>query len=126
MVISRQCCIVGLTARVSRRRLHPNPPPRQLKAVGLHAWARAPGLGDPAPDRTNLAEPAGPFHSSRLLRRLDACEQPPKFRPTPTGLQSPVSGQRSEIRDQRSGVWKTRVLRSLVSNLHSPLSGSPA
>ena len=46
------------TARVSRRRLYPNRPPRQLKAVGLHAWARAPGLGDPALDRTNLAEPA--------------------------------------------------------------------
>ena len=113
----------SLTARVSRRRLYPNRPPRQLKAVGLHAWARAPGLGDPAPDRTNLAEPATP---SLPAACFDACEQPPKLRPMPTGLQSPLSGQRSEIRDQRSGVWKTRVLRSLVSNLQSPLSGRPA
>ena len=86
------------TARVSRRRLYPNRPPRQLKAVGLHAWALAPGLGAPAPDWTNLAEPATPsipaacFDAS-MLRRLDVCEQPPKFRPTPTGLQSPLSGK---------------------------------
>ena len=83
-----------LTTRVSRRRLYPNRPPRQLKAVGLHAWARAPGLGNPAPDRTNLTAPA-----TSLRFQPPARKRPPKralWSPThpPHANRSPISALR--------------------------------
>ena len=90
--------VIVPTARVSRRRLtayhpltvkRPQPP---SPAVGLHAWARAPGLGDPALDRTNSAEPATPslpaacFDASMPVngRRSSAPRQPV------SNLQSPA------------------------------------